>query len=125
MENLGPIANGTINANGESLFNLGMMFATGCSRPFCLVSAHVCFNFAATQGNERAIELRQEVATEMSREQIAAAQRARWAKVKASKSQSRNGNAAPKRAISAAARRRMAVAQRARWAKVRAGKKAA
>jgi hypothetical protein len=76
MENLGPIANGTINANGESLFKLGMMFATGCSRPFCLVSAHVCFNFAATQGNERAIELRQEVATEMSREQIAAAQRA-------------------------------------------------
>jgi len=60
-----------------------------------------------------------------ARAKIAAAQRARWAKVKASKSQSGNGNAAPKRAISAAARKRMAVAQRARWAKVRAGKKAA
>jgi hypothetical protein len=55
---------------------------------------------------------------------IAAAQRARWARVRASKTPSRNG-AAPKRAISAAARKRMAVAQRARWAKVRAGKKAA
>ena len=59
------------------------------------------------------------------RARIAAAQRARWAKVKASKSQSRNGSAAPKRAISAAARKRMAVAQRARWAKVRAEKKVA
>jgi hypothetical protein len=46
-------------------------------------------------------------------------------RVKASKNQSRNGSAAPKRAISAAARKRMAVAQRARWAKVRARKKAA
>ena len=60
-----------------------------------------------------------------ARARIAAAQRARWAKVKASKSQSRNGNAAPKRAISASARKKMAVAQRARWAKVRAEKKAA
>ena len=60
-----------------------------------------------------------------ARARIATAQRARWAKVRASKSQSRNGSAAPKRAISAAARKRMAVAQRARWAKVRAEKKAA
>jgi len=60
-----------------------------------------------------------------ARARIAAAQRARWAKVRASKNQGRNGSAAPKRAISAAARKRMAVAQRARWAKVRAGKKAA
>ena len=59
-----------------------------------------------------------------ARARIAAAQRARWAKVRASQSPSGNGAVAPKRAISAAARKRMAVAQRARWAKVRAGKKA-
>ena len=60
-----------------------------------------------------------------ARARIAAAQRTRWAKVKASKRQSQNGSAAPKRTISAAARRRMAVAQRARWAKARARKEAA
>lgn len=56
---------------------------------------------------------------------IAAAQRARWAKI-------RQGAHAPKKAtpathkrtMSAAARRKIAAAQRARWAKVRAGKKA-
>jgi hypothetical protein len=58
-----------------------------------------------------------------ARARIAAAQRARWAKVRASKTQSRNGAAAPKRTMSAAARKRMAAAQRARWAKVKAAKK--
>jgi len=57
------------------------------------------------------------------RGRIAAAQRARWAKVRAGKSQSRNGAAVPKRTMSAAARKRIAAAQRARWAKIRAAKK--
>jgi len=56
-----------------------------------------------------------------ARARIAAAQRARWAKVKASK----NGTATPKRTMSVAARKKIAAAQRARWAKVKAGKKAA
>jgi hypothetical protein len=56
---------------------------------------------------------------------IAAAQRARWTKVKASNNQSGNGTATPKRTMSAVARKKIAAAQRARWAKVRAGKKAA
>jgi hypothetical protein len=58
-----------------------------------------------------------------ARARIAAAQRARWAKVRASKSTGRNGAAAPKRTMSAATRKRIAAAQRARWAKVRAAKK--
>jgi hypothetical protein len=56
------------------------------------------------------------------RARIAAAQRARWAKVKASN----RGNVVTmpkKRTMSAAARKRIAAAQRARWAKVRAAKK--
>jgi hypothetical protein len=57
------------------------------------------------------------------RARIGAAQRARWAKVRAGKSQSRNGTAAPKRPMSAAARKRIAAAQRARWTKVRTAKK--
>jgi hypothetical protein len=58
------------------------------------------------------------------RKRIAAAQRARWAKLKAK-------NVVPispkpgKRTMSASARRKIAAAQRARWAKVRRGKKAA
>ena len=59
------------------------------------------------------------------RAQIAAAQRARWTKVKASNNQSGNGTAVPKRTMSAAARKKIAAAQRARWAKVRTGKKVA
>ena len=48
------------------------------------------------------------------RKRIAAAQRARWAKVRG------NGKAAPKRTMSASSRRKIAAAQRRRWAKVRA-----
>jgi hypothetical protein len=56
------------------------------------------------------------------RARIAAAQRARWAKVKA-KGETANSVTMPrKRTMSASARRRIAAAQRARWAKVRAEK---
>ena len=50
------------------------------------------------------------------RARIAAAQRARWAKVKDQK----KGTKAVKRTMSASARRKIAAAQRLRWAKVRA-----
>lgn len=50
------------------------------------------------------------------RARIAAAQKARWAKVRAAK----NGNGLPKkRTMSVAARKRIAAAQRARWAKLK------
>jgi hypothetical protein len=49
------------------------------------------------------------------------AQKARWAKRAAPKSQA-NG-ARPKRVMSAAARKKIAAAQRARWAKVKAAAK--
>jgi hypothetical protein len=57
------------------------------------------------------------------RKRIAAAQRARWAKVKGTK----GAVAGPKptRTLSAAARKKIAAAQRARWAKVKAQKKTA
>ena len=49
------------------------------------------------------------------RKRIAAAQRARWAKVRG-----RAKVATPKRTMSASSRRKIAAAQRRRWAKVRA-----
>jgi hypothetical protein len=56
---------------------------------------------------------------------IAAAQRARWAKVKARGGKANVVATPKKRTMSASARRRIAAAQRARWAKVRAAKKSA
>jgi len=49
------------------------------------------------------------------RERIAAAQRARWVRVRS--------EVAPKRTMSASSRRKIAAAQRARWAKVKRERK--
>jgi len=57
-----------------------------------------------------------------ARARIAAAQRARWAKVKSGQTKS---GTPKKRTLSAAARKRIAAAQRARRAKVKALKKSA
>jgi hypothetical protein len=57
-----------------------------------------------------------------ARRRIAAAQRARWAKVRGNSTQ--NVVTIPKKKVmSAAARRKIAAAQRARWAKVKASQK--
>jgi hypothetical protein len=62
--------------DGSALFELGMLYAAGRSRPLNLVSAHVCFSLAGRQGHDRAPNLRKEIAAEMSVDEIAAAQRA-------------------------------------------------
>jgi len=71
------------------------------------------------------------VVTATARRRMAAAQRARWAKVR-QQDQTPHTNkprtpSSPKRTLSAAARRKIAAAQRARWARVKAqqAKKAA
>jgi hypothetical protein len=61
-----------------------------------------------------------------ARRKIAAAQRARWAKVKTLKPVLVAANPSnTRRTISPAGRRRIAAAQRARWAKVRSNRRAA
>ncbi len=58
-----------------------------------------------------------------ARARIAAAQRARWARVKG---QAQNAVKTPKkRTLSTAARKKIAAAQRARWARMKGAKKAA
>jgi hypothetical protein len=58
------------------------------------------------------------------RARIAAAQRARWAKVRGTGAQKQNVVHMPKKkTMSAAARKKIAAAQRARWAKVKAAQK--
>ena len=76
MTSLGPVDCGKLTADSKHLFELGLMYATGRSRPIDLVSAHMCFNLAATSGHQEAIARRREIATEMSSAEIATAQRA-------------------------------------------------
>jgi hypothetical protein len=77
MEIQRPIAVlGEIGIDSTTLFELGMRYAAGPSSPLNLLSAHVCFNLASRQGHDRAPRLRQEIAAEMSADEIAAAQRA-------------------------------------------------
>jgi hypothetical protein len=77
--------------------------------------------FAGVYRGNNGIKPRRKISAK-GRASIAAAQRARWARV--------NGNKATaakpvKRTMSASARRKIAAAQRARWAKVKRQKKAA
>ena len=61
--------------NASSLLELGIMDSTGRDVEQDLVSAHKCFNLAALQGLREARDYRQEIASEMSPQEIAEAQR--------------------------------------------------
>jgi len=77
--------------------------------------------FGASYGKGTGTRRKMSVA---GRARIAAAQRARWAKVKNGRAAAKAASAPKKRTISAAGRKRIAAAQKARWAKVRAKKAA-
>jgi len=62
-------------ANGDVLFDLGLMFSTGRDGIVDFVAAHKWFNLAALKGRVDAIQLRRELAEQMSVEDIALAQR--------------------------------------------------
>ena len=63
------------SANGDVLFDLGLMFSTGREGIVDLIAAHKWFNLAALKGRVDAIQLRRELAEQMSAEDIALAQR--------------------------------------------------
>jgi TPR repeat protein len=67
----------------DTFYELGMMYSIGRSVPIDYVTAHKWFNLAAMRGNEDAIRLRREIADQMSETEIAAAQRAARAWLKA------------------------------------------
>ena len=69
--------------SGDSFFELGMMYSVGRSVPIDFVTAHKWFNLAAMQGNTEAARLRREIADQMSEAEIAQAQRAARAWLKA------------------------------------------
>jgi TPR repeat protein len=62
-------------ANGDVLFDLGIIYSSGRDGLIDLVAAHKWFNLAALKGRVDAISLRREVANLMSDVEIAAAQR--------------------------------------------------
>jgi uncharacterized protein len=62
-------------ANGDVLFELGMLHASGREGPVDLIAAHKWFNLAAVKGRRDAIAMRREIAEMMSDADIAAAQR--------------------------------------------------
>ena len=59
----------------DALFELGLMHCAGRDVEPDLVSAHKWFNLAAMRGNEDAKRYRMEIAREMSRSEVAEAQR--------------------------------------------------
>ncbi len=59
----------------DGLFQLGLMHCVGRDVPLDLVIAHKWFNLAALRGNAEAKRYRMEIAGEMSRFEIAEAQR--------------------------------------------------
>jgi hypothetical protein len=59
----------------DALFELGVMYASGREVGPNLVIAHKFFNLAALRGNDDAKRYRMEISREMSKQQIAEAQK--------------------------------------------------
>jgi uncharacterized protein len=59
----------------DGLYELGLVYSAGRDVDADMVAAHKWFNLAAMRGNQEAKLRRMELAHEMSKDQIAAAQR--------------------------------------------------
>ncbi|WP_424631042.1 SEL1-like repeat protein [Bradyrhizobium sp. SYSU BS000235] len=73
--NVGTAMPVEVDANGDALFDLGMLYSSGRGGEVDLIAAHKWFNLAALKGRTDAIPLRREVAELMSDADIAIAQR--------------------------------------------------
>lgn len=73
---LGITADAGVTApSAEALYQLGLRYSLGREVETDLVAAHKWFNLAAIRGNAEARRIRAEIAAEMSREEVAVAQR--------------------------------------------------
>ena len=59
----------------DAFFELGIMYCSGRDVDANLVIAHKWFNLSALKGNRAALDYRKEIAGEMSRSEIAVAQK--------------------------------------------------
>src|SRR6478609_11357620 len=71
-----PAELGTSPVTADTMFELGMMYASGREVPVDLITAHKWFNIAAMKGHGEAPQLRREIAAEMKDAEIGQAQRA-------------------------------------------------
>ncbi|GAA3078609.1 sel1 repeat family protein [Rhizobium viscosum] len=76
MHNAEMATMGGENNSADVFCEMGLMYATGRGCQIDLVSAHKWLNIAAIKGNDRAAELRADVAASMSKMQLAEALRA-------------------------------------------------
>ena len=83
INDIDSAALGEAPGGADTFFELGMTYSSGRSVPIDFVMAHKWFNLAAMRGNEDATRLRREIADQMSETEIAAAQRAARAWLKA------------------------------------------
>ena len=60
----------------DTFYELGIRYSVGQAVDVDLIAAHKWFNLAAMKGSRDAVQLRQEIAANMSPADIAAAQRA-------------------------------------------------
>lgn len=72
---IGALESGGVGGTADTLFELGMMHCAGREAELDLVAAHKWFNLAALRGNAEARRYRMEIALEMTKAQIAEAQR--------------------------------------------------
>lgn len=72
---VGAFEGGAAGGAADTLFTLGMMHSTGREIAPDLVTAHKWFNLAAMRGNAEAKRYRMEIALEMTKVEIAEAQR--------------------------------------------------
>lgn len=66
---------GAAGGTPDALFELGLMYCAGRDVALDLVTAHKWFNLAALRGNAEAKRYRVEIAREMSKAEVADAQR--------------------------------------------------
>ena len=72
-----------LSGGADALFELGLMYSAGRDVDMDLVAAHKWFNLAALRGNQEARRYRMEIARDLSRVEVAKAQRMarEWLKV--------------------------------------------
>ncbi|WP_064682042.1 sel1 repeat family protein [Rhizobium bangladeshense] len=76
MHNAETATMGGDNNSADVFCEMGLMYATGRGCAVDLVAAHKWLNIAAIKGNDRAAELRADVAATMNKMQLAEALRA-------------------------------------------------
>jgi uncharacterized protein len=73
---IAQVRESAVKGQSEDLYKLGLIYATGQGGDVDLIQAHMWFNLAALRGSEAAKASRKEVASVMSQNEIASAQKA-------------------------------------------------